>query len=105
MSELLSVNHRADIDADERAVRAASAAGMHAKLVKADFHGSIVTGAFRASRGTGLLIDAMEAVHASRNTSTIGLSGIVLEETENTFRQNSGCNAMTRHCPQVINQH
>lgn len=45
-----------------------SAAGMHAKLVKADFHGSIMT------------------LRRSKNTSLVGLSGIVVQETENTFK-------------------
>ncbi|KAH8977756.1 RNase P/MRP, p29 subunit [Lactarius akahatsu] len=44
------------------------AAGMHAKLVKADFHGSIVT------------------VRRSKNPSLVGASGIVIQETENTFK-------------------
>ncbi|KAH8976601.1 RNase P/MRP, p29 subunit [Lactarius hatsudake] len=43
-------------------------AGMHAKLVKADFHGSIVT------------------VRRSKNAALIGASGIVVQETENTFK-------------------
>jgi len=45
-----------------------SAAGMHAKLVKADFHGSIMT------------------VRRSKNASLVGVSGIVVQETENTFK-------------------
>ncbi|KAH9991735.1 Rof/RNase P-like protein [Russula vinacea] len=44
------------------------AAGMHAKLVKADFHGSIMT------------------VRRSKNASLVGASGIVVQETENTFK-------------------
>ncbi|KAH9023259.1 Rof/RNase P-like protein [Lactarius hengduanensis] len=44
------------------------AAGMHAKLVKADFHGSIVT------------------VRRSKNAALVGASGIVIQETENTFK-------------------
>lgn len=42
-------------------------AGMHAKLVKADFHGSIVT------------------VRRSKNAALVGASGILVQETENTF--------------------
>ncbi|ETW82598.1 RNase P, partial [Heterobasidion irregulare TC 32-1] len=45
-----------------------SSAGMHAKLVKADFHGSIMT------------------VRRSNKPALIGLSGIVVHETENAFR-------------------
>ncbi|KAI9431123.1 RNase P/MRP p29 subunit [Lactarius indigo] len=44
------------------------AAGMHAKLLKADFHGSIVT------------------VRRSKNAALVGASGIVVQETENTFK-------------------
>ncbi|EPQ53887.1 RNase P subunit p29-like protein [Gloeophyllum trabeum ATCC 11539] len=41
---------------------------MHAKLVKADFHGSLIT------------------VGQAKNPALIGLSGIVILETENAFR-------------------
>ncbi|KAI0293511.1 Rof/RNase P-like protein [Multifurca ochricompacta] len=44
------------------------AAGMHAKLLKADFHGSIMT------------------VRRSKNATLVGASGIVIQETENTFK-------------------
>ncbi|KAF9269871.1 RNase P/MRP, p29 subunit [Marasmius fiardii PR-910] len=45
-----------------------STGGMHAKLVKADFHGSIMT------------------VRQSKCPSLIGLSGIVIHESENAIR-------------------
>ncbi|KAF9820206.1 hypothetical protein IEO21_01639 [Rhodonia placenta] len=45
-----------------------SAAAMHPKLVKADFHGSLMT------------------VRQSKNPCLVGLSGIVVHETENTFK-------------------
>ncbi|KAG5643455.1 hypothetical protein DXG03_000887 [Asterophora parasitica] len=45
-----------------------STASMHPKLVKADFHGSIMT------------------VRQSKNPCLVGLSGIVIHETENTFK-------------------
>ncbi|KAH9934788.1 RNase P/MRP p29 subunit [Fomitopsis serialis] len=45
-----------------------NSAAMHAKLVKADFHGSIMT------------------VRQSKNPSLVGLSGIVIHETENAFK-------------------
>ncbi|KAI0050488.1 RNase P/MRP, p29 subunit [Auriscalpium vulgare] len=45
-----------------------SSAGMHAKLVKADYHGSIMT------------------VRRSKNPALVGVSGIVIQETENTLR-------------------
>ncbi|KAG9005810.1 hypothetical protein FRB94_003880 [Tulasnella sp. JGI-2019a] len=41
---------------------------MHGKLVKADFHGAIIT------------------VKETKNTATTGLSGIIVHETENTFK-------------------
>ncbi|KAH9955899.1 Rof/RNase P-like protein [Russula dissimulans] len=44
------------------------AAEVHPKLVKADFHGSIVT------------------VRRSKNPALVGVSGIVVQETENTFK-------------------
>ncbi|KAH8976982.1 RNase P/MRP, p29 subunit [Lactarius akahatsu] len=55
------------------------AAGMHAKLVKADFHGSIVTGKRQIHRIYG-------KVRRSKNPSLVGASGIVIQETENTFK-------------------
>jgi len=45
-----------------------TSAGMHAKLVKADFHGSIIS------------------VKQSKNPCLLGLKGIVILETENAFR-------------------
>ena len=63
-------------------------AGMHAKLVKADFHGSIVTGTcallfFCASAAINRTHDK---VRRSRNAALVGASGIVVQETENTFK-------------------
>ncbi|KAH7884881.1 RNase P subunit p29-like protein [Phlebopus sp. FC_14] len=45
-----------------------SSSSMHAKLVKADFHGSLLT------------------VRQSRNPCLVGISGIVIHETENAFK-------------------
>ncbi|KLO17369.1 RNase P subunit p29-like protein [Schizopora paradoxa] len=45
-----------------------NSAGMHAKLVKADFHGSIIS------------------VKQSKNPCLVGVKGIVILETENAFR-------------------
>ncbi|KAF8834610.1 RNase P subunit p29-like protein [Paxillus ammoniavirescens] len=45
-----------------------SSSSMHAKLVKADLHGSLLT------------------VRQSRNPCLVGLSGIVIHETENAFK-------------------
>ncbi len=66
------------------------AAGMHAKLVKADFHGSIVTGAsffFLAplpKKGKEQF-NRIRKVRRSKNAALVGASGIVVQETENTF--------------------
>jgi hypothetical protein len=68
---------------------AAAAAGMHAKLVKADFHGSIVTGTCPCAYvlPTARQINRMHAkVRRSKNAALVGLSGIVVQETENTFK-------------------
>ncbi|KAJ7054599.1 RNase P subunit p29-like protein [Mycena amicta] len=48
--------------------RLPSAAAMHPRLLKADFHGSIIT------------------VHQTKNTAILGFSGIVIHETEGTFK-------------------
>jgi len=66
MSELLGLS--ASPANGSAAAAALSASAMHAKLVKADFHGSIVT------------------VRRSRNAALVGASGIVVQETENTFK-------------------
>ncbi|KAJ7192227.1 Rof/RNase P-like protein [Mycena pura] len=63
MSELLSLP-----PPTAAAPRAPSGAAMHPKLLKADFHGSIMT------------------VSQSKNTSMVGISGIVIHETEGTFK-------------------
>ncbi|KAI9436118.1 Rof/RNase P-like protein [Lactarius psammicola] len=66
MSELLGlVAPPTPLSVDSSAMP--QAAGMHAKLVKADFHGSVVT------------------VRRSKNAALVGASGIVAQETENTF--------------------
>ncbi|KIM74870.1 hypothetical protein PILCRDRAFT_827789 [Piloderma croceum F 1598] len=66
MSELLSL---APSPPASTAVPAMpTAASMHAKLVKADYHGSFM------------------AVKQSKNPCLVGLSGIVIHETENAFK-------------------
>ncbi|THH16662.1 hypothetical protein EW146_g4008 [Bondarzewia mesenterica] len=67
MSELLGLAASPESGAPSPKDMPASA-GMHAKLVKADFNGSIMT------------------VRRSKNPSLIDLSGIVIHETENAFR-------------------
>ncbi|KAF8468522.1 RNase P/MRP, p29 subunit [Russula ochroleuca] len=75
MSELLGLVESDDAQAQAQAQTPPAmktampmAAGMHAKLVKADFHGSIMT------------------VRRSKNAALVGASGIVVQETENTFK-------------------
>ncbi|KAJ7123667.1 Rof/RNase P-like protein [Mycena epipterygia] len=63
MSELLNLPQRTAAPP-----RAPSGASIHPKLLKADFHGSIMT------------------VHQSKNTAILGISGIVIHETEGTFK-------------------
>ncbi|KAL4269223.1 Ribonuclease P protein subunit [Pleurotus pulmonarius] len=64
MSELLGLSS----PGTPSATAAPSAASMHPKLLKADFHGSIMT------------------VKQSKNPCLIGVSGIVILESENTFK-------------------
>jgi len=76
MSELLGLpavprNDLSSLSSPAPVVAAAAmprAAEVHLKLVKADFHGSIMT------------------VRKSKNPALVGASGIVVQETENTFK-------------------
>jgi len=69
MSELLGLFSSSSYSSAQKNDTAMpSAAGMHAKLVKADFHGAIVS------------------VRQSKNPCLVGLSGIVIHETENAFK-------------------
>ncbi|KZT11392.1 RNase P/MRP, p29 subunit [Laetiporus sulphureus 93-53] len=70
MSELLALPPAPStpINSQAASMAAPSAASMHAKLVKADFNGSLLT------------------VRQSKNPCLVGLSGIVVHETENSFK-------------------
>ncbi|KAF8153310.1 RNase P/MRP p29 subunit [Crassisporium funariophilum] len=69
MSELLSLSQKPAVETPASMAKAVpGSAGMHPKLLKADFHGSIMT------------------VRQSKNPCIVGLSGIVIHETENAFR-------------------
>ncbi|KAF8591124.1 RNase P subunit p29-like protein [Ramaria rubella] len=68
VAELLGLNPRLHNSIDPSALRMPNAQGMQAKLVKADFHGSIVS------------------VRSAKNPCLVGCSGIVIHETENTFK-------------------
>ncbi|KAF8229235.1 RNase P subunit p29-like protein [Tricholoma matsutake] len=67
MSELLGLSQQSS-SAFPTTQMMPPSAGMHPKLVKADYHGSIMT------------------VRQSKNPCLVGLSGIVIHETENAFR-------------------
>ncbi|THH32140.1 hypothetical protein EUX98_g2055 [Antrodiella citrinella] len=68
MTELLGLTGSSSSPVQMNDTAMPSAAGMHAKLVKADFHGAFIT------------------VRQSKNPCLIGLSGIVAHETENAFK-------------------
>jgi len=69
MSELLGLSREpGDANTSAMAKAMPSSASMHPKLLKADFHGSIMT------------------VRQSKNPCLLGLSGIVIHETENAFK-------------------
>jgi ribonuclease P protein subunit POP4 len=95
MSELLGLT-TVDTLGEEtaHAMKAAmpSAAGMHAKLVKADFHGSIMTSQSFSSPVSVCFFVLLtlagydDTARRSKNASLVGVSGIVVQETENTFK-------------------
>jgi len=68
ISELLGLGPQRAGTVTEQNAAMPNVATMHAKLVKADFHGSIMT------------------VRQSKNPCLVGLSGIVIYESENGFR-------------------
>ncbi|KAF8955707.1 Rof/RNase P-like protein [Flammula alnicola] len=70
MSELLGLSQKpaGPLVPSAAAKAMPSASGMHPKLLKADYHGSIMT------------------VSQSKNPCIVGLSGIVIHETENAFK-------------------
>ncbi|KAJ6578661.1 Rof/RNase P-like protein [Mycena vulgaris] len=82
MSELLNLPQRT-----AGAPRAPSGVGMHPKLLKADFHGSLMT------------------VHQSKNTAILGISGIVIHETEGTFKVVTKENAVKSVCSFLLMSH
>ncbi|KAG2032162.1 RNase P subunit p29-like protein [Suillus americanus] len=65
ISELLGLSPPSSVPVGEAMPNASS---MHPKLVKADFHGSLLT------------------VRQSKNPCLVGLTGIVIHETENAFK-------------------
>jgi ribonuclease P protein subunit POP4 len=89
MSELLGLAPPPSGAASAATSAIPAAAGMHAKLVKADFHGSFITGMLTI-RWNRLIIWFMafniSTVKQSKNPCLVGLSGIVIHETENAFK-------------------
>ncbi|KAI0058790.1 RNase P/MRP, p29 subunit [Artomyces pyxidatus] len=88
MSELLGLSSPPSEQALPDSKVMPNAAGMHTKLVKADFHGSIMTGALHV-RPIDCLVSLRQfarSVRRSKNTALVGLSGIVVHESENAFR-------------------
>jgi len=84
MSELLGLSPSASVQVTEAIPNASS---MHAKLVKADFHGSILTGMHILSLYAHTLTRlSLLQVRQSKNPCLVGLSGIVIHETENAFK-------------------
>lgn len=59
---------------------------MQGKLVKADFLGAHFRGAWCLQPTPNFLFDAVAAVAKAKNQSLVDLHGIVIEETEGTFR-------------------
>ncbi|KIJ49435.1 hypothetical protein M422DRAFT_27802 [Sphaerobolus stellatus SS14] len=68
MAESLGLNPRPKGSINPSTLRMPNVQGMQAKLVKADFHGSIIS------------------VRKAKNPSLVGCCGIVILETENTFK-------------------
>ena len=63
-----------------------SSVGMHPKLVKADFHGSLLRGTSICSLVNFKRLRLCRTVHKSKNPSLVNQAGIVIVETENTFK-------------------
>jgi ribonuclease P protein subunit POP4 len=84
MSELLALQKQPSTVLPPSGHTIPNAGVMHAKLVKADFHGSIITGNVVPSP-LYQETDCLE-VRQSKNPCLVGLSGIVVYESENAFR-------------------
>lgn len=94
MSELLSLSPQPAAPSADPASAMPGTAGMHAKLIKADFHGAIVKGARALNIHCSLshfdilphIPRSVLLVRQSKNPCLVGLSGIVVHETENAFK-------------------
>ena len=89
MSELLGLGVP-DASSPSHESKMPSASSMHAKLVKADLNGALLTGErggyLARSPATDPYRHFSTLVRQSRNPCLVGLSGIVLHETENAFK-------------------
>ena len=85
MAELLGLNPRPDGTIDPSTLKMPNSQAMQAKLVKADYHGSIISSNFiiRISIRSS---NTSVPVRKSKNPSLVGCCGIVILETENTFK-------------------
>ena len=89
MSELLGLAAPPAQGAVPSAQAMPKAESMQSKLIKADYNGSIMSGQFkRYPFLEGYHIPNLEllAVARAKNPCLVGLSGIVIHETENAFR-------------------
>ena len=91
MSELLGLASSPSQDTSNVTSVMPATAGMHAKLVKSDFHGSFITGVsldirVEPSHLLNCTSSIVPTVKQSKNPCLIGLSGIVIHETENAFK-------------------
>ena len=88
MSELLSLSLQPATPSADPSSTIPATVGMHTKLIKADFHGAIVTGV----RALNIYLPHLDTlppvllVRQSKNPCLVGLSGIVIHETENSFK-------------------
>ena len=86
MSELLALPPASSGSTQHAQTQAAS---MQAKLIKADFNGAMITGrnlALSFVYFVGLTTCLGLSVKQSKNPSLVGLTGIVILETENAFK-------------------
>jgi ribonuclease P protein subunit POP4 len=104
MSELLNLKSKPQsFNGDLAARDMPSSTGMHPKLVKADYHGSIISGTHPVKHYREL--NRSYIVKQSRNTSTIGLEGIVIHETENAFKIITGDDKLKSTLPSTSPLH
>ncbi|KAK0503380.1 hypothetical protein EDD18DRAFT_1100239 [Armillaria luteobubalina] len=85
MSELLGLNQRSTSTGVPTSKDMPSASSMHAKLLKADLNGSLISGG-PIYLCDGILGLWLFKVRRSKNPCLFGSSGIVIHESENAFK-------------------